>query len=274
MTTKMFRKWKVRATFVVSKDEEEIYRKKHGEHFNIMIHPDTVTDLVSKRNFIKWHAKKMGFERHWQVDDNIYRMRQWYKKKRIECNVAKAMRVCEDFTDRYENVWLSGFNYYMFSSPKTMTAPFRLNRHVYSFSLFLSDTPLEFRGPSNEDVDMCLQILASGNCIIQLTGFVCDKQWTQHSKGGNTTDMYYGDNRLKNAEALKRRWPGIVTVKRRFNRPHFIIKNGWRFCDNQLIRKKNIKINNTPNNYGLHLVQKKSIKSKGLQQFYDKYAKK
>ena len=89
-------------------------------------------------------------------------------------------------------------------------------------------------------------------------------------KGGNATSLYKGDGRLTMANSLKRMWPGVVSVNRRFQRPQHIIAKTWAGFDTPLIKKKNLKIPNK-NEYGLKLVAKNPIKSKRLQKIVDDY---
>jgi len=240
-TAKAFRDFNVPYFMVVEPHEAEDYQEAHGQHelCTILVLPESNRGLVYSRNWIKRFSRELGAERHWQIDDNIRKFRQFYKRKRIVCDPGMAIRAVEDFTDRYTNVSVSGMNYTMFL-PRA-TTPYVLNAHIYSCTLFRNADLFDFREPANEDVDMCLQVLAAGLCTIQFNAFMVDKIWTQVVKGGCTETMYeYRDVRLKNARALERRWPGVVTVERRFNRPHFVIANAWKLFDTPLIRRDDL----------------------------------
>jgi hypothetical protein len=63
--------------------------------------------------------------------DNIIEFRRLYRGRRIPCHAGVALRVCEDFSDRFENVAVSGLNYQMFVPAET-PVPFYVNVHVYS----------------------------------------------------------------------------------------------------------------------------------------------
>ena len=111
----------------------------------------------------------------------------------------------------------------MFGVPGSSSKPFFLNAHVYSFILVRNDLPFRWRGPYNEDTDLCLQTLALGECTVLVNVFLAFKMPTMRMKGGNTDELYQGDGRLKMARSLERRWPGVVTVRRRYGRPQHVV---------------------------------------------------
>lgn len=247
---------------VAEKSEAALYAEKFGESSVLALPFDNGGSSIPARNWIKEHAIKSGHLRHWQLDDNMKMIRKWGKTpwgrlKRIRCNAGPALRATEDFADRYENVAIAGLNYTMFAitggaipHPK----PFFLNVHVYSCTLVLNSLPYKWRGPYNEDTDLCLQALAGGWCTILMNVFTVDKLATMTLKGGNTATLYKGDGRLKMARHLERLWPRTVYVSRRFKRPQHIIRGNWELFDNALIRKPEYaKLPDVPNEYGLQL---------------------
>jgi hypothetical protein len=73
------------------------------------------------------------------------------------------------------------------------------------------------------------------------------------------------------ARSLERMWPGVVTVKRRFDRPQHTIKNNWTYFDTPLVRKKDVDWTNIHNlEIKPVLTQVKPIKNKELEAFYHK----
>ena len=58
-------------------------------------------------------------------------------------------------------------------------------------------------------------------------------------KGGNTAQYKKQDGRLKMARCLVRRWPRLVTVTRKYNRPQHYVKGNYKHFDTQLILKEN-----------------------------------
>lgn len=236
---------------VVQEPEQKIYAARFGSA-NILVLPfQAKKGLVPARNWIKAHAIAEGHERPWQFDDNIRMVRRWYKGKRLPCKAGIALRVVEDFADRYENVAIAGLNYTMFGLGKL--PPFHLNARVYSCSLILNSIPHRWRGHYNDDTDLCLQVLADGWCTVLVNVFLVDKITTMKIKGGNTDALYQADGRLKMARSLERVWPGVVRTNRRFKRPQHVVFDAWRRFDNPLKRKPGVVISSGPNEYGMEL---------------------
>lgn len=250
---------------VVEPYEREKYAIRFREE-RILVLPFTGKGLIDTRNWIKERSIKEGYERHWQIDDNIADIQRFYRGERLHCRAGVALAATEDFVDRYENIAVAGLNYVMFGiAPKK---PFLLNAHVYSCSLILNSIPHRWRSFYNDDTDLCLQVLADGWCTVLFNAFMIQKKATMEVKGGNT-DIYYGDGRLKMARSLERLWPGVVETKRRFNRPQHVIHNSWKKFDTPLKRKPGIDFDNMqPNEYGMKLKQLKPIKSKSLRDFF------
>lgn len=223
--------------------------------------------LIAVRNWIRDHAEAAGHERHWQLDDNIKCFFRRWKAQRLHCRAGIGLAVCEDFTDRYENVGVSGLNYAMFAPEGQKFPPFYLNVHVYSCSLINHAIPYRWRLRYNDDTDICLQALSGGWCTILVNAFVAQKKWTMTVGGGNTADLYQGDGRLRMARDLERVWPGVVETKRRFRRPQHVVKDQWRKFDTPLRLKPGIDLGSLgPNEYGMELRQVKPIKSKALRE--------
>ena len=199
-----------------------------GEHLLVLPFENLGLGPIPARNFIRDHAEASGATRHWQLDDNIKGFKRLVRSQRISCRADIALRVAEDFTDRYTNIGLTGLQYAMFAIPGAVTAPFFLNNFVYSCVLINHALPCRWRGRYNEDADLCLQAIANGFCNVTINVFLQDKIKTMTLKGGNTADYDPSiDGRLKMARELERMWPGVVTVSRRFKRPQHVIAKNW-----------------------------------------------
>lgn len=195
--------------------------------------------LIAARNWIRQHSVSIGAERHWQLDDNIRQISRRIKGKRVPCEAGIALRTCEIFADRYENVGIAGLNYEMFIPDKTSQRfpPFYLNHRVYSCSLILNRLPCTWRLTYNDDTDLCLQCLTAGFCTVNLNAFLIRKQRTMMLQGGNTS-IYVADGRLRMARSLERMWPGVVTTHRRFQRPQHRVNSEWTKFDVPLRKKR------------------------------------
>lgn len=251
---------------VVEPSQEADYLKFFDKKY-LLILPKNNQGLIYSRLWIRQHSAKNGFQRHWQFDDNIRLIRRLQKGKRIRCNARIAIKAIEDFTDRYENIGISGFNYTMFVMNDTKK-PFMTNVHVYSAFLLNNSIPYKWRLEWNDDVDMCLQVLSGGLCTVSFNSFMVDKIATMKVKGGCTTDYLdkAKDTRLKGAQLLQANWPEMVKVKWKYGRWHFSIKNAWRDFTTPLVRRKDIdwEALKKPNNYGMKLTEIKKVKSKSL----------
>jgi hypothetical protein len=236
LTARFLLKDNVHFYLVVEAQEYELYKKWYPDAEILVLPPEsTGRGAIPVRNWIWEHSMASGFSKHWELDDNIYRVRHWTKGRRIECDPMAAIKTVEEWTDRYENVGISGLNYVMFGVGKQK--PILLNCHVYSFMLIDNSMPLRWRGNYNADTDLCLQALSIGKCTAQFNVFLAEKVQTMKLKGGNT-GKYQGDGRLKMARHLERLWPNVVEVRRRFGRPQHYVN--WAKFDVPLIKRTDI----------------------------------
>lgn len=235
---------------VVEREEFDAYAAVCGAE-RLLVLPESGRGLIYARNWIMDHAIAAGAERHWQIDDNIGRVRRFYRGKRIPCNSGPALRSVEDFVDRYTNVGLAGLDYVEFARlgrTKVLTR----NVHVYSCTLINNRIEQRWRLRYNDDTDLCLQVLAGGWCTVLVRAFLIDKRRTMTVPGGNTDDLYRGDGRLEMARSLERAWPGVVRVDRRWGRPQHVIN--WRKFDTPLELRSDVDLDALePNDYGLRL---------------------
>lgn len=268
MTAQFLIEDKVPFHLVVEPQEETEYSSRFGKE-RVLVLPFSNLGLggIPARNWCWEHAKAAGHERHWILDDNIRRVRRWFKGKRIPCSAGVALKVVEDFVDRYENIAIAGLNYSMFAIPtgKKGRPPFSLNCHVYSCLLILNSLSHRWRGRYNEDTDLCLQVLSDNWCTVLVNAFLIEKMATMTMKGGNSDQLYKADGRLKMARSLERMWPGVATTYKRFDRAQHCIKDGWKRFDTPLKRKPGLNLEELPpNEYGMKIVEKTVIKSERL----------
>lgn len=258
---------------VVEPQEADAYAAQFGrERLIVLPFSNLGLGSIPARNFIWEHAKAAGAERHWVIDDNIRHFGRRYRGKRLYCEPGIALRICEDFTDRYENIAISGLNYYMFAPDHEKILPLQVNCRVYSCNLIRTNLPFRWRGRYNEDTDLCLQVLSAGWCTVLLNTFLQQKIKTMLLKGGNADTLYQGDGRLKMARSLERMWPGVVTVRRRFNRPQHVVD--WKRFRAPLKPKPGVDLAQLAaagaNEYGMTLAQvADEVKSPRIQALLD-----
>jgi len=244
LTANFFIKDGVDFKIVVEPQEYDNYCKAIGEKYVLKLpFKNLGVGSYPARNFAWEDSLKNGYERHWIFDDNIHRIRRVNKGLKIPCNSKKAMATIEEFTDRYENIGITGFNYGTFVVPGTSDKkPFYLNVHAYSAMLINN-------------------------------AFIVDKTSTvAKMKGGNQDELYKNnayEKKVLKTKSLEEIWPQYVKTIIRFNRPHHFVDWKGHF-NHSLVRKKEIdwnKLENLENNFKLKKV--KEIKNKLLNDYYN-----
>ena len=241
---------------VVEPQEEKKYRKEYP-NANIIVTPfsNLGQGSIPVRNFVWEHSIKNGDKRHWILDDNIEGFHRLNRNMKPKVMDGTIFRCCEDFTERYINVPISGMNYYSFCKATDKVPPYYLNTRVYSCILIDNSLQFRWRGKYNEDTDLCLRVLKSGNCTILFNAFLVGKVTTMRMKGGNTDDVYKcTNNRKEFAESLQKQHPDVVKVTWKFNRWHHQV-NYKSFKKNKLKKAEGIKIKKGINNYGMKLIE-------------------
>jgi hypothetical protein len=121
-----------------------------------------------------------------------------------------------------------------------------------------------WRGKYNEDTDLSLRLLKSGQCTLLFRALCMDKPGTSGDKGGgalkggNTDNVYNGgDHRLSFAQSLADQHPDCVKVTWKFNRWHHEVDYSA-FKKNKPILRAGIVPTAAPNNYGMALVRAKT----------------
>ena len=219
---------------------------------------DDLGDTKSKgpgaaRNFSWEHAIKLGAKRHWVMDDNMSAFCRLNRNRKIRVYTGSMLRAAEDFVDRYENVPLSGLNYRFFAPERDYQPPYRLNTRIYSCLLVENSAKYRWRGRYNEDTDISLRMLKDGYCTILFQTFLCDKIGTQKLKGGNTEAFYAEEGTYNKSKMQVDLHPELSKLVHRFGRWHHYVDYRV-FKNNVLIRKKDIKLSDEVNNYGMKLV--------------------
>lgn len=207
---------------------------------------------IPVRNWVWEHSIDRGAERHWILDDNIDGFYRLHNNLKTPCLSGSIFRAAEDFVDRYENVAISGFHYFMFAKRKDKLPPFMRNRRIYSCICLRNDLPYRWRGRYNEDTDLSLRALKDGWCTILFYAFLAYKVTTMTLSGGNTDTLYQGDGRKKMAESLVEQHPDVTTITWKFGHwQHQVDYSPFRH--NELKLKANTKIPAEVNNYGMVL---------------------
>jgi len=207
---------------------------------------------IPARNWVWNRAAAEGVYRHWILDDNIDGFYRLNRNLKVPVKTGAIFRAAEDFVDRYENVALAGFNYFMFAIRKEKLPPFVKNTRIYSCILIRNDIPYRWRGRYNEDTDLSLRALKDGWCTIQFNAFLARKMTTMTMAGGNTEELYGDDGRLKMAQSLSEQHPDVARVSWKFGRWQHSVDYGP-FARNALLLRHGAHIPAGINNYGMEL---------------------
>lgn len=260
LTSKALEKMKVPYKIVIEEQELEQYSNViDSEKILVLPFSNLGSGSVPARNWVWWHSITTGHERHWILDDNIMAFCRLNRNSKIRVDSGTMFRCAEDFTDRYTNVSLSGFNYRFFAAQRSQQPAFRKNRRIYSCILIKNHIKYRWRGRYNEDTDLSIRILSDGHCTILFQAFLCDKIATMTMKGGNTDELYKEDGRLKMAESLAKQHPFHASVVTRYNRDHHHV-NYDLFKKNKLIKKEGVEHSIGVDNYGMILIDKETGK--------------
>ena len=217
---------------------------------------------IPVRNWVWEHSASIGSRRHWIMDDNIWEFYRLNHNLKVRVDSGTIFKAAEDFTDRYENVALSGFNYELLCPRKKKLPPFYPNTRIYSCILIKNDIPYRWRGRYNEDTDLSLRALKDGWCTVLFNAFLANKTGTMRMKGGNTDELYAGvgsenketDGRWKMAESLRQQHPDVVDIIYKWDRWQHLV-NYKPFAKNKLIKRKDVIIQKGVNNYGMKFVE-------------------
>lgn len=256
--------------------EEHDYDKyaKHINRDSLLILPpkylseyDTFDDLGetkskgpgAARNFAWEHSMNLGAARHWVLDDNIDGFFRLNENEKVRVKSNATFRAAEDFVDRYENIYIAGFNYFMFCKATDEVPPFILNTRIYSHLLIKNDIPYRWRGRYNEDTDLSLRVLKDGHCTVQFNAFLSMKAPTQTIGGGNTEEFYSKEGTYPKSKMLEDMHPDVAKVTFKFNRWHHHVDYSI-FKRNLLKFKSSIAIPNGTDNYGMTLKKKSKYK--------------
>ena len=273
-------RWKTRLTadaleemgtdyfFVVEKHEFENYANAVGNDKVLALPESYLRDYITcdetgaekskgpgaARNFAMDHSKSIGATSHWVIDDNIDGFYRLNKNLKVKCITPAIFRAAEDFVDRYENVPLAGLNYVMFAKRKDSLPPFVLNTRIYSCLLIKNSIKHRWEGRYNEDTHLSLRVLKDGDCTIQFNAFLANKVRTQTMTGGNTDEFYAKEGTLNKSKMLEDLHPDCSTVVWKFDRWHHYV-NYNAFKKNQLVKRKDVIMEQGVNEYGMKLVE-------------------
>lgn len=203
------------------------------------------------RNFAWDTSIKMGYAKHWVMDDNIFGFYRFNDNLQIKMKTPVCFRAIEDFCDRYDNIYMAGMQYYCFIIEKSYRTPVEPNTRIYSCNLIRNDIPYRWRCRYNEDTDLSLRILKDGHGTALFTAFLANKANTQTNKGGNTDTIYHVGTGVK-SRALARLHPDVTKVVYKYGRVHHEV-NYLPFLYNKWELKPDFQYDGLDHEYGLYM---------------------
>lgn len=222
---------------------------------------------IPVRNFCWEHSLQNGHNKHWIIDDNIDGFYRWNFNLKKKVKDGVFFRIMEDFSDRFENLGLVGCQYSSFiAANEPLKGQFIVNTRVYSTTLInskLLDKRLNerWRGTYNEDTDLTLRVLSTGDlCTVNFNNLLSGKKTTGSMKGGNTSSIYEDGQMsgyMKKFQALKDLWPQYVSLtfdRHADGRPHHSIAYTKHFTQ-PLVLKEGVSREPKVNEYNMKLVK-------------------
>lgn len=254
LTIKALEAIKVPYTAVIEKQEYANYAAVMDKR-KLLVLPHQDQGLTITRNWIWDYAQnELKAPYFWTMDDNIRGFYRLNRNMKYRVDSGTFLKVMEDFTERYTNLYISGMQYEMFVPRKKKHNPVILNTRVYSNMLIKADIPFRNVTFYNDDTDLCLRVLKDGYCTLLFCAFLADKIQTMVTKGG-MTDYYEKTNKRKQfAEELQRAHPDVVEVVWKYNRWHHKVDYSP-FKHNKLILNPGVEIPVGVNEYGMKLVK-------------------
>lgn len=233
LTVKALERMRVPFHLIVEREEYEEYAKvvhpdkilvtpdKYNEEYDVFWEDDDPRlGPGAARNFAWEHSMERGFSHHWVMDDNLHAFHRLNRNYKGQVSSGTIFKIMEDFVLRYDNIAISGPNYYSFVKATDGVAPYVKNTRIYSCLLIRNDIPYRWRGRYNEDTDLSLRVLKDGWATLQFNAFLQGKVTTQRMGGGNHEQFYSQDGTYLKSKMLEDMHPDVAKVVWRFNRHH------------------------------------------------------
>ncbi len=263
LTHNWFSQNKIDHYIVVEDCEKELYTKEMNDDYTtILTLPATYDNLgegsIPVRNWVDDYSRFNKLEKYWCIDDNIKSFCRFEKNTRQNVIDTTLFRVCEDFADRYDNLYMSGLQYKSFL-PEISRARGLCIKNTRIYSCILISTKLKdildgtlWRGRYNEDTDLSLRLMKKGYPTVLHQQFLCEKSTTNSVKGGNTSSIYLNDGLQKKLNSLINQHPDVVKGTIKFKKVHHQV-NYRPFKNNTLKYKEGGTWKVDSDDYGLEI---------------------
>lgn len=198
-------------TLAVEKEDVASYRACFP-HARILELPESNQGLAYSRNVCKADAQSRGVPFHWQIDDDIRKVKYSLNAKEYDLPFAEAMSIAEAFTRHYDNIGGMCMRHLAFS--RTERHDVGINKIVYTVQLLNTFTEPTFRGGVIEDIDYTMQMLTSGYSTIVLNRLVFSAPSTGTETGGCTEIEHGLESRGERAAQTQRYWPHAFKLRK------------------------------------------------------------
>lgn len=238
LTSKFLDMCEVRHYVVVEEHQKQDYINTVGQspYATIITIPqrffteyETLCDIDNKtgpgaaRNFCWWHSKELGFYGHHVLDDNIRGFHMLSDNCKIKVRTGAFIRAMEEHFMAFDNLALGGPCYTNFAPKNENRGCHIFNTRIYSWIIIRNDIwdqGYRWRGRTNEDTILSLDVLKGGWATIQYYIYLQNKIATQALGGGNTEEFYAKEGTLRKSQLLVDVHPDVSQLKFKFGRIH------------------------------------------------------
>lgn len=193
------------------------------DEYETLVDFDDKTGPGAARNFCWWHSKQMGYYGHHVLDDNMRGFHMLSDNCKIKVRTGAFIRAMEEHFMAFDNLAMGGPCYTNFAPKNENRGCHIFNTRIYSWIMIrndLWDKGFRWRGRTNEDTILSLDVLKAGWATIQYYIYLQNKIATQSLGGGNTEEFYAKEGTLRKSQLLVDVHPDVSQLKYKFGRIH------------------------------------------------------
>lgn len=229
-TADLLEHWNTPYTLVVEESDLKPYKAVYPNS-DYLVLPKSNQGLSYARNHIKQVAKAIGYDYHWQLDDDIKSLGKRINGKNVKVDPQEALGDVEEIVDGFSNVAVAGLRDSVFAW--TQTTQVSINKQIASVGLFNSLTEQRWADNIIEDTDYAIQTLLAGYCTVIFNRIIYNKAPNNVAKGGQQ-DYSTSYNELK--RNLVKKYPHFFKLtKDKKGRDKVAPSRVWRSFNQKLI---------------------------------------
>lgn len=193
------------------------------DEYETLVDFDDKTGPGAARNFCWYHSKQMGYYGHHVLDDNMRGFHMLSDNCKIKVRTGAFIRAMEEHFMAFDNLAMGGPCYTNFAPKNENRGCHIFNTRIYSWIMIrndLWDKGFRWRGRTNEDTILSLDVLKAGWATIQYYIYLQNKIATQSLGGGNTEEFYAAEGTLRKSQLLVDVHPDVSQLKYKFGRIH------------------------------------------------------